>query len=340
MPCSFSAHVRHPALFLAGALLAALLASCGNATNSPVGANSQSRAASATPGANTADSGEKLKVVATTTLVGDTVRSVAGELVDLTVLLAPGTEAHSYEPSPQDIAAVAGADVVFMNGIGLEGFMAPLLQNAGGSAKVVEVSEGIELIMRADEHTAGDEHAEEEHERTADPHVWFSPANVEVWASAIARVLSELDAPNAPVYASNASTYRTKLQELDTWIKEQVARVPEARRVLVTDHDTFGYLADRYGFQLIGAILPNVSSSAEPTPQELVEIQNAVREHNVPAIFVASEASSALARRVAEDTGAKLVFVYVESLSAPGGPVDTYESFMRYNISAIVDALT
>ena len=290
--------------------------------------------------------GEKLNVVATTTLVGDVVRSIGGEQIDLTVMLAPGINPHTYEPAPQDVKSVADADVLFANGVGYEGFMSALIENAGGEATVIEVSDGIMLLEFAgeheDEHVEGGEeaeHAEDEHAEAFDPHVWFNPQNVKIWANNIERALSERDAANAASYKANADTYRTRLDELDTWAKGEVETIPAENRKLVTDHDTFGYLAAHYGFDLIGAVLPSVSSDAEPSAQQLADVIALIRENSVPAVFVSNEVNATLARQVGEDTGAKLIPVYVESLTTGGREADTYEAFMRYNIGRIVEGL-
>ncbi len=271
---------------------------------------------------------EKLRVVATTTIVGDVVRAVGGDAIALTVLLPPGVDPHTFEPTPQDVAAVADAAVVFANGAGLERFLEPLLQNAGGHARLVTVSEGIALRR-----LGGSAHE-------VDPHVWFDPLNVMVWVRNIARALRTLDPAHAEVYAANARRYEDELRKLDAWIRDQVARVPPEQRKLVTDHAVFGYFAQRYGFEQVGAIVPGGSSAAEPSAQALVALEETIREQKVRAIFVGKTVNPSLAQRIAEDTGVRIVFLYTGSLSAPGGPADTYLKLMRYDVTAIVKALT
>ncbi|MFQ6102551.1 MAG: metal ABC transporter solute-binding protein, Zn/Mn family [Anaerolineae bacterium] len=270
---------------------------------------------------------ERLQVVATTTIVGDVVHAVGGDVIALTVLLPLGTDPHSYEPTPQDVAAVADADVVFVNGAGLEVFLDSLLENAGGDAQVVSVSEGITFRHLGGEHG------------NPDPHVWFDPHNVAVWVANVEQTLSASDPANAEVYAANGSEYKTALQELDAWIRDQVAQIPEANRKLVTDHAAFGYFADRYGFEQVGAVFPGFSTLAEPSAQERAELEEAIRAFDVQAIFVGTTVNPGLAQQVAEDTGARVVFLYTGSLSEPGGPADSYLALMRYDVSAIVDAL-
>ena len=272
---------------------------------------------------------EKLQVVASTSIVADVVQHIGGDLMELTTLMPLGADPHAFEPTPQDAAAVADAHVVFINGAGLELFLESLLQSAGGAGKVVSVSQGIELRRLEDEHEHGD----------ADPHVWFDPHNVMVWTRNIEQALSALDPDHARAYAANSAAYQVKLRELDGWIREQVAQVPAANREMLTDHTTFGYFAARYGFAQVGALFPGLSTLAQPSARELAALSDAIRACDVKALFVGTTVNPRLARQVAEDTGTRLVFLYTGSLSEPGGPAADYLSLMRYDVSAIVDAL-
>lgn len=289
-------------------------------------------ACSPTPGASSSPAG-RLKVVATTTLLGDVVRNIGGDKIDLAVLLPVGTDPHTFEPAPQDIATVAGADLLFTNGAGYEAFLQRLLENAGGKAKVVPVSDGLQLL------NAATEGAQESGQGSADPHVWMDPDNVASWTDKIEQALSTADPANADAYKSSADAYRQKLKELDGWISQQVAQIPEADRKLVNDHLTFGYFARRYGFEQVGAVIPGFSSMASPSAQELAGLEDAIRKLNVKAIFVGKTVNSSLSQRVADDTHTRLVFVYTESLSPPDGPASTYLDFMRFDVDAIVLAL-
>lgn len=276
----------------------------------------------------------KPKVVATTTLVGDVVRQVGGDTIDLHVLLPVGADPHNFTPTPQDVAAVAQADVIFTAGLGLEAFMAPLLDNAGSHAPVVALSDGVSTLQppvtaEADGHDAG----------AVDPHVWFDPNNVMVWVDNAARELATIDPAHAATYQANAAAYRRALQDLDRWIVEQVASIPAANRQLVTDHLIFSYFAQRYGFEQVGALVPGYNTLAEPSAQELAGLEDAIRRTGVKAILLGNTVNPALAERVAGDTGTRLVQVYTDSLTAPGGDADSYLAFMRYNVRAIVDAL-
>jgi manganese/iron transport system substrate-binding protein len=311
--------------FIVGtALIASMvfLAACG-ATNPSSGPDSRQT--------------DKPKVVATTTILGDVVQQVGGEAIDLTVLLPTGVDPHSFEPAPKDLTAVAGADVIFINGAGLEEFLNRLLESAGeASTEAVDTSEGIQL-RQLEEPDAG---GLEEHEGgDVDPHVWFDPANVMIWTQNIEKALSDLEPANAQAYAANADAYRAELQQLDSWIEGQVTQIPQDRRKLVTDHQVFGYFADRYGFEQLGAVIPSFTAAAEPSAQQLAALENAITMAGVPAIFVGRTVNPNLAGRVADDTGIKIIALYTGSLTEPGGEADSYMALMRYDVTAIVEAL-
>ncbi len=292
----------------------------------------------------------KLQVVATTTIVADVVSQVGGDLIDLSVLLPVGVDPHSFDPTPQDIAKVADADLVFANGAGLEAFLDVLLESAGASEKIVHVSEGIELrsftgLEKSDEEHAeeesGEEHAEDdEHEHEgADPHTWVDPNNVLIWVQNIAQALGQQDPSNASAYTANAEAYSAELRSLDAWVREQTALVPEANRQIVSDHTLLGYFADEYGFTQVGALIPGYSTLTEPTAKELAELEDAIHALDVKAVFVGNTVNPTLAERVTEDTGAELVYIYTGSLSAADGEAASYLDYIRYNVNAIVGAL-
>jgi len=313
--------------FAGGALLVMALLS-GLTACSPSG-GVEKDAAPAQPGP-----GKRLKVIATTSIVGDVVRQVAGDHIDLDVLLPLGADPHGFEPSPRDIAKIADADLVFANGAGLEEFLQPLIQNAGGEARLFEVSEGIELIAGP----AGEEHQDED-EHMYDPHVWMDPNNVSAWTHNIEKALTENDPQNADSYSANAASYREQLQRLDTWVREQVALVPTGQRELVVDHLAYTYYAEQYGFQQAAAINSSFSTLAEPSAQELAQLEEIIQKLEVEAIFVGNSVNPALAERIAADTGTRLVQLYSGSLSEPGGGAETYLEYMQYNVAAIVKAL-
>src|SRR3990172_5853427 len=292
-----------PAIFLL-----AFLAACQPATAAPSGG---------------------LSVVATTSIVADVVQQIGGDAFTVTTLLPLGSDPHSFQPSPRDMALVADASVIFANGAGLEEFLQPLIENAGAQARVVEVSEGISLLEAAPEESeAGDEH-------TGDPHTWVDPNNVLVWVENIQAALTELDPDNAADYQANAERYKSELKAMDTWIVEQVATIPPENRVLVTDHLVYGYFAERYGFEQIGAIIPGFSTISSPSAKDLAAIESAIQAHNVKAVFVSESTSPTLVQRVTEDTGVDMVRLYHGSLSEPDGPSATYIDMLRFNVNAM-----
>lgn len=284
--------------------------------------------------------GDRLQVAVTTSLVADVVANVGGEHIVVIQLVESGVDPHAFEPTPQDVAAFSDAHVVFVNGAGLEVFLEDLLAAAGEESAVVSVSRGIDLLRLEEEGHEEEEEEEHEHEHgEADPHVWFNPRNVILWVDVIEATLSALDPEHAAAYAENAQAYREQLRELDGWIEEQVAQVPLEDRLLVTDHTVFTYFAQAYNFEQVGAVIPGYSTLAQPSARELAELTETIAQFDVPAIFVGNTVNPDLAQQVAEDTGTRLVFLYTGSLSEPGGPADSYLSFMRYNVSRIVEAL-
>ena len=274
-----------------------------------------------------------VRCVATTTLVGHIVSQIGGEAIDLTVLLPPGADPHSFEPTPMDLVAVARADVVFISGAGLETDLAALLENASGP--VVSLSENVDLRTLSGslgESETGD------YEGT-DPHVWLDPSNVGVWAVAVADTLAELDPDDAAAYRDRAALYQVALAELDAWIVEQVARIPVERRKLVTDHTVLGYFAARYGFEQVGTVFPGFSTLAEPSAREIAALEDVIIDLGVPAVFVGTTVNPMLAEQIAIDTNTRLIFLYTGSLSEPDGPASSYIELMYYNMNAMVEGL-
>lgn len=282
--------------------------------------------------------GEELHVVVTTTVAADLTRAVAGESAQVTSLLPAGVDPHAYEPAPQDVRTVAEADAVFINGLGLEEFLAELLANAGGGAPVVSLSEGIQPRALEDLGLGEEHNGEEAH--SVDPHVWLDPVLMITWADNIGEALAALDPSGSSGYRERASALAQSLESLDEWIRLQVEALPPESRLLVTDHDELGYFADRYGFRVIGAVIPGYSSAAEPSAQELADLETRIQSLGVRAVFVDRTVNSQLAERVAEDTGVRLVPLNTHSIGVLGGGMPDYDSLMRYNVEAIVAALS
>ncbi|MFO8036432.1 MAG: metal ABC transporter substrate-binding protein [Anaerolineales bacterium] len=282
--------------------------------------------------------GGRLRVVATTNIVGDVVGEVGGAWIDLTVLLPPGSNPHAYQPAPRDMSAVSEADVIFANGLKLETFLEDILASAGGEAKVVIVSEGVEVRVFNEKHEEGEGTADHDL-KNPDPHVWFDPRNVIIWTENIESALAALDPAHSGTYRRRSDAYREQLRELDEWIADQVAKIPEENRELVTDHTAFGYFANRYGFEQVGAVVPAPTTEAQPSGKQLAQLEEKIQAYDVQAIFVGRDFDPALSARVAEDTGVQLVPLHFGSLTPPDGEAPTYLTYMRENVRAIVKAL-
>ncbi len=287
--------------------------------------------------------GERLTVVATTNIVADIVSQVGGDAVVLTPLLPIGADPHTYVPKPQDLTAIAQVDVVFANGADLEApFLPQLLRNT--SAPAVYLSQGLDFRTPGEgEEGRHEEAAEAEdehgHSEGVDPHTWTSPANVMVFVHNVEQALSALDPANAETFRANADAYEARLQTLDEWVRTQVETIPSENRELVTDHAVFGYYADRYGLEQIGAIIPGFITGAEPSARELAQLEGAIRKYDVRAVFVGTTVNPSLAEQVAEDTGTQVVTLYTGSLGPEGSEVDSYIDYICYNTLAIVGAL-
>ncbi len=289
--------------------------------------------------------GESLRVVATTNIVADVVANIGGDAIELIGLIPLGADPHTYEPTPGDYQTMINVHVIFLNGVGLEEFMYQTLKQVAVDVPIVSLSEGIELSLFGGGRDEGEDHEHDEGETHyqvqggVDPHVWFDAFNVIVWAENAAHVLGALDPANADLYETNAHEYVEKLKELDAWIQVQVARVAPEDRMLVTDHLAFSYFGRRYGFEMVGAVIPAYSMAAQPSAQEIAKLVDTIRELGAKAIFVGTTANPRLAERVAEDTGVELVPLYIGSLSEPDGPAGTYLALMQYDVNEIVQAL-
>jgi ABC-type Zn uptake system ZnuABC Zn-binding protein ZnuA len=274
----------------------------------------------------------RMKVITTTSLIGDVVSNVGGEKISVDVLLPLGTDPHSFSPTPKDATKLADARLVFANGAGLEEFLKPLMDNVGSSSKVVEVSQGINYRTMVDEDSNSGK-------QVIDPHTWMDPNNVIIWVDNIIRALSEQDPDNAAYYQENGQNYQAKLRDLDAWIRSEVSVVPQEDRKLVTDHTVFGYFSDEYGFSQVGAIIPGFSSLAEPSAKDIMMLQDAIQTMGVKAIFINVGANENLAQRISEDTRIQLVPLFMHSLSDNGGDAGNYLDFIRQDVTSIVDAL-
>lgn len=287
---------------------------------------------------------DRLSVIATFSVLGDLVHNVAGDLVDLKTLVPAGGDAHTFEPSPADSVALAEADLVFENGLEFEAWLPDLFTASASKAQQIVVTEGIKAIDAAEgEHAEEAEHSEEEVHGHGehDPHVWHDVGNAIQMVENIRDGLVAADPANAAVYQSNAETYLHQLKQLDAFVVERVNTLPAERRKLVTTHDTFGYFARRYSFEIVGTALGSVSTEvADPAAATIAALIEQIKATGVPAIFTENIASGSLTERIAHEAGVKLAPVlYTDALGEPGREGDTYEKMMRYNVETIVTAL-
>jgi zinc/manganese transport system substrate-binding protein len=265
-------------------------------------------------------------VLAVETFLADFTRQVAGTRLTVRVLMPEGVDPHSYEPTPRDVATVAESRLIIVNGAGMESFLQKLLASAGGQHQVVEASKGLTPRMVGNE---------------PDPHFFLAPLLAVKYVENIRDGLSVLDPAGASLYASNAASYIAQLRELDTWIRGQVAAIPPAERVLVTNHESLGYFAESYGFRVAGTIIPGVSTEASPSARQMTDLIDTLRAGRIPAVFLESGTDPKLARQVAGEAGVHVVTeLYTHSLTDASGPASSYVAMMRFDVTTIVKALT
>ena len=286
--------------------------------------------------------GGRLHVVATTSIIGDVVAHVGGDAIDLTVLIDPGVDAHSYQPGARDLVAVEQAGVVFVNGWGLEGGLVEDLEAIMDELLVVPVSAGIvPLAATGHQHDAGTEDGQGL--GSTDPHVWFDLQNVELWVENIAHVLSELDPANTGEYSENAAAYQAELEELETYALAHLEEIPPENRYLVTNHDSFGYFALAYGFEVIATVIPAASTLAEPSANDLADLIEEMGAHGICTIFSETSVNDDLAQTAAAELAdcesVQVIPLYTEALGAPGSGAETFIRMFTANVDAIVAGL-
>ena len=263
---------------------------------------------------------DRLKIVVSTSIIADVAEQISGGIFEMEVLLPAGVDPHGYQPAPQDIAAITDAEIVLINGYGLEEFLNSILDVNLLNEKIITVSERVEI-------------------NSDDPHVWMDPTNVMIWVENIADAFVDLKPDMENEIRANADDYIRQLQELDTWITGTVEQIPEQNRVLVSDHLSLGYFAKRYGFEQAGTITQSASSLAEPSASELADLIDLIRDMNLPAVFIGHESNPDLAERLTADLEIQLVELFIGSLSPDDGPAGSYLDLMRFNVEAITSAL-
>ncbi len=281
-----------------------------------------------------------IHVLAVETFLADIAQNVAGDRLTVASLVPIGVDPHAFEPTPQDVARIAASQVLIVNGAGFEGWLENALKNAEGERMVIEASRGLAMREPEDAGMAHTEEEEADHPHEGDPHFWLDPVLAIRYVENIRDGLGSVDPAGRETYAANAAEYIARLQELDAWIRAQVATIPPERRLLVTNHESFGYFADRYGFTVVGTVIPSVSSGASPSAQQMAQLVEHIKATGAPAIFLETGSNPQLARQLAQETGVKAVTeLYTHSITEADGPAPTYIEMIRFNVKAIVEAL-
>ena len=266
----------------------------------------------------------KLQVVTTMSILQDMIQRVGGEHVEVRNILPVGAGPESYQPKPQDAAAIAAAKIVFYNGTGLEDWLQDLFESAGGAGQPrVALSDGLPALDATEEFSRGN------------PHFWLDPQFGITYVERIRDALSRVDPEHAASYHANAQAYIAELRALDARLLEQANKIPLSQRKLVTNHDAFPYFAKRYGFRVVGTILP--SAEAQLSAAQIKRLVETIKAEQVPAIFAESQFRPEITRQLAADANVKTVAtLYTDSLG-PGTP--TYADMLQYNMNQIVSAL-
>ena len=286
-----------------------------------------------------------IPVVATFSILGDMVKRVGGEHVDVTTLVGPDGDTHVYQPTPADARAVNEAQVLFVNGLQFEGWLERLIDASGFRGVLVAATDGVELIAFDDEHDDDDEHADDDHDDddhhdhgVFDPHAWQSLRNAMVYVDNIAEALAKADPGNADAYHRNRDSYADELEALDAEIRGIAATLPVSSRTVVTSHDAFQYFGRDYGLTFIAP--QGLSTESEASAQDVVRLIEQIRELGIRAVFVENVADPRLLERIADETGATIGgTLYPGALSGPDGPAPTYLDMMRHNAMTLAEAL-
>jgi ABC-type Zn uptake system ZnuABC Zn-binding protein ZnuA len=262
------------------------------------------------------------RVLAAETFLADIAQNIAGDRLVVDSLLAPGIDPHEYQATPKDAIRIADAQVLIVNGLGYESWLDKSLEAGSTERLMVQASAGV--VPASD----------------GNPHLWMNPRHVMRYAENIRIGLSEADPGGASLYAANTEAYDLKLHDLDAWIEAQVAGVPAARRMLITNHHALESFAEAYGFKIAGVVIPGFTSEAATSAQQMAELIRTIKSLGAPAIFLDVSEKADLATQIAAESGAEVVTgLYVETLSEKGGPAATYIDMMKYDVRLIVEAL-
>jgi zinc/manganese transport system substrate-binding protein len=271
---------------------------------------------------------ENLKAVATFSILADFVKQVGGDRVDVTALVGPNGDAHVYQPSPGDAKTLADAKVVFVNGLGFEGWINRLVKASGTKARVVTATKDVKPRKAGDDHGHGD----------ADPHAWQSVANAKVYVRNIRDALGEADPAGRSVYEENAASYLVKLDALDADVKAAIDKIPADRRRIITTHDAFGYFAAAYGIAFVAP--QGVSTESEVSARDVAKIITQIRKQKIPAVFLENITDDRLLKRIGAESGARVGgTLFSDALTDEKGAAPTYIDMMRHNVRQLAEAL-
>jgi len=283
------------------------------------------------PGARAQD---RLNVIATFSILGDFVKNVGGDRVEVATLVGPNGNAHVYAPSPGDAKKVADAKLVFVNGLGFEGWLERLVKASGTKAPIVVATKGIKPLERAGEHGHDHDH---DHGR-ADPHAWQSVANAKTYVANIRDALIAADPAGKDAYLANAAAYLAKLDALERDVREVIAKIPADRRRVITSHSAFGYFQDAYGVSFTAP--QGVSTEAEASAKDVAAIIAQIKKQKAAAVFLENVTDPRLVEQIARETGAKVGgTLYSDALTDDKGDATTYIDLIRHNLRQLASAL-
>jgi zinc/manganese transport system substrate-binding protein len=281
----------------------------------------------------------KIKAVASFSILGDIAHEIGGDRVEVATLVGPDSDVHVYEPTPRDAKAVAEAQIFVVNGLGLEGWTARLIDSAHFRGALVETTKGITPRRMTENEGAGPAAAAAGGPREViDPHAWQSLANGKIYAANIRDGLIAADPEGRAVYEANAARFSAEIDRVDAEIRAQLSRLPPERRRIITSHDAFGYFGAAYGLDFIAP--EGVTTDSEPSAQDVARIVRQVKTNKIPAVFMENITDHRLLDQIAHDTGAKIGgALYSDALSQPGGPAGTYLAMFRHNVATLTAAL-
>jgi zinc/manganese transport system substrate-binding protein len=279
-----------------------------------------------------AQAADRLKTVASFSILGDMVKQVGGDRVEVTTLVGPDGDAHVYEPTPTDAKNLASSAILFVNGLGFEGWMDRLEKSSGFKGKVVVASKGVKpRTMVEDEGGKA--------ETITDPHAWQSLANGKLYVANIRDALIAADPAGKPMYEANAAKYLGEIMQEDDAVRAALATLPKDRRKIITSHDAFGYFGAAYGLEIIAP--EGVSTESEASAQDVAKIIRQIKSENIPAVFVENITDHRLLDQIARETGAKIGGeLYTDALSPADGPAPTYLDMFKHNVGALTAALS